>query len=40
MNKMKNKITYVGIEPQFYEKLYPILTQVFCQPHSIQTPQN
>jgi hypothetical protein len=40
MNKIKNKITCGGIETQFYEKNYPILTQVLCQftpskPHKI-----
>jgi len=41
MNQSReNKITCGGIEPQFYEKLYPIVTQVpypTHTPHETQT---
>jgi hypothetical protein len=32
----KNKVIYGGIEAQFYEKIYPILTQV---PYPTPTPK-
>ncbi len=38
MNKIQNKITCKGIEPQFYEKLCLIVMQVLCPNHTPHKP--
>jgi hypothetical protein len=37
MNKIQNKVTCGGIEPYFYKKFCPILTQVPCPNYIIHT---